>query len=203
MSRLRAELEAAERERIQLRAQLDSAAEQLESAQQRARRPRTSATAERTQAMPPPTTAAGGAPRRFDRPDRDEQLEAQIDRRRGRRPAERTAQRVPGPPARSRPAIGEKLTGWVGSVMGSRDDESSKNGESHPPERPRAKDPAAIPAPARSSAQPAARPSRSGARRTTFAPQRREQPSWPLRVAAIGLLALMLIALLVIVTSIA
>jgi hypothetical protein len=67
VARLRAELENVERERTELRAQLDSTSQRLE---------------ESTQAMPPPTGLDGERPRRFDRP---------------RRPAERTAKRAPEP----------------------------------------------------------------------------------------------------------
>ena len=67
VARLRAELENVERERNELRAQLDSTSQRLE---------------ESTQAMSPPTELDGEPPRRLDRP---------------RRPAERTAKRAPEP----------------------------------------------------------------------------------------------------------
>ena len=70
---------------------------------------------ESTQAMSPPTELDGEPPRRLDRP---------------RRPAERTAKRAPEPePAVS---LADKVSDWVGSITGARDeDQGSKNGERH------------------------------------------------------------------------
>jgi hypothetical protein len=156
LARLRAELENVERERTELRAQLDSISQRLEDA---------------TQAMPPPTDLDGEPPRRLDRP---------------RRPAERTAKRAPEP----EPAVGlaDKVSDWVGSITGARDeDQGSKNGERH------------------TATPTAVAPRTAAARRTAVrsAPRRRrESPSWGLRVAALGLLAFLLVTLIVILSSI-
>ena len=126
---------------------------------------------ESTQAMPPPTELDGEPPRRFDRP---------------RRPAERTAKRAPEP----EPAVGlaDKVSDWVGSITGARDeDQGSKNGERH------------------TATPTAVAPRTAAARRTaarTAPPRRRESPSWGLRVAALGLLAFLLVTLIVILSSI-
>ena len=126
---------------------------------------------ESTQAMSPPTDLDGEPPRRFDRP---------------RRPAERTAKRAPEP----EPSVGlaDKVSEWVGSIAGARDeDQGSKNGERH-------------------AATPTAVASRTAAARRTplrAAPRRnRESPSWLLRVAALLLLAFLLVTLVLIVSSI-
>jgi hypothetical protein len=125
-----------------------------------------------TQAMSPTELDGEPAePRRFDRP---------------RRPAERTAKRAPEPePAVS---LADKVSGWVGSITGSHEeDQGSKNGERH----------AATP----TAAAPRTAPARRTAVRT--APRRRrESPSWGLRVAALGLLAFLLVTLIVILSSI-
>jgi hypothetical protein len=153
---LRAELENVERERTELRAQLDSTSQRLD---------------ESTQAMSPPTDLDGEPPRRLDRP---------------RRPAERTAKRAPEP----EPSVGlaDKVSDWVGSITGARDeDQGSKNGERH----------AATPT--------AVAPRTAAVRRTALrtAPRRsRESPSWLLRVAALLLLAFLLVTLVLIVSSI-
>ena len=91
------------------------------------------------------------------------------------------------------------MTDWVGTVIGARDeeDEGAKNGERTAP----SKWPApAVPTPRTATASQAAH------RRTAAHPapraRRRESPSWALRVAAIGLLALLLITLVVILSSI-
>ena len=126
---------------------------------------------ESTQAMSPPTDLDGEPPRRFDRP---------------RRPAERTAKRAPEP----EPSVGlaDKVSEWVGSIAGARDeDQGSKNGERH----------AATPT--------AVAPRTAAARRTAArtAPRRSsESPSWLLRVAALLLLAFLLVTLVLIVSSI-
>lgn len=200
VARLRAELESVERERSELRAQLDSAAEKLEDA---------------TQAMPPPRQhdgpPAGTRKRpqtagRFDRADRGDERAVEAGRSRSRRPAERTARRSPEPGA----SLADKVTDWVGAVIGTREDEGSKNGESHARSRTRAK--AALPATDTAAAAPrtaraAARtaPPRRTAAGTPHAKRRRrkESASWPLRLTAVVLLALLLITLVVIVSSIA
>jgi hypothetical protein len=156
VARLRAELENVERERNELRAQLDSTSQRLE---------------ESTQAMPALTERDGEPPRRVDRP---------------RRPAERTAKRAPEP----EPTVGlaDKVSDWVGSITGTRDDDQgSKNGERH------------------AAAPTAVAPRTAAARRTAVrtAPRRRgESPSWGLRVAALLLLAFLLVTLVVILSSI-
>jgi hypothetical protein len=126
---------------------------------------------ESTQAMSPLTELDGEPPRRLDRP---------------RRPAERTAKRAPAP----EPSVGlaDKVSEWVGSITGARDeDQGSKNGERH-------------------AATPTAVASRTAAARRTplrAAPRRnRESPSWLLRVAALLLLAFLLVTLVLIVSSI-
>jgi predicted nuclease with TOPRIM domain len=183
VARLRAELENVERERSELRAKLDSTAERLESAEEQTRRLRAgSATAEPTEAMPPPAT-------RFGREGGD----ADTGRfERTRRPAERTAKRQPAEQAK--PAIAEKVSDWVGAVIGAKEDEGSKNGETRP--RTPAK-PAAAASPARS------RRAAPAARAAAAKPRRREDPSWALRIIAIGLVALLLLALVLIVASLA
>ena len=97
-------------------------------------------------------------------------------------------------------------------MIGTRDDddEGSKNGESQRRTRTQRKTDGAVPATDTAVAAPA--PATAAARART--PRRRtagsrmpsaprESPSWPLRVAAFGLLALLLITLVVIVSSIA
>ena len=156
VARLRAELEAVERERSELRAQLDA-----------------------TQPMPPP---AQDTARRFDR-----------------RPAERTAKRSADPEPTA--SLADKVTGWVGTVIGTQDDEQgAKNGDAATRTRPNAAD-GAGPAKTAEAPQPAVRAQTLARTRSGRHP--RESPSWPLRVAAIGLLALLLLALLLIVTSVA
>ena len=140
VERLRAELQTVERERIELRAQLDATAERLEAVEQQARRPATrqaaaaaASTSERTRPMPGPRTAAGGAreagsderPRtRFDRPAAGD-TDAEPPRRAARRPAERTARR-PDDTAESSaaqpsgPPLGARITDWLASLTGSR-----------------------------------------------------------------------------------
>ena len=121
--------------------------------------------------MSPPTELDGEPPRRLDRP---------------RRPAERTAKRAPEP----EPSVGlaDKVSDWVGSITGARDeDQGSKNGERH------------------TATPTAVAPRTAAARRTALrtAPRRnRESPSWGLRVAALLLLAFLLVTLVVILSSI-
>jgi uncharacterized coiled-coil DUF342 family protein len=125
---------------------------------------------ESTQAMAALTELDDEPPRRLDRP---------------RRPAERTAKRAPEPDT---VGLADKVSDWVGSITGTRDeDQGSKNGERH------AATPTAI------------APRTAAARRTAVrsAPRRRrESPSWGLRVAALLLLALLLVTLVVILSSI-
>jgi hypothetical protein len=139
-----------------------------------------------TQPMSPPTD---DTPRRFDR-----------------RPAERTATKRTAPEPTA--SLADKVTDWVGTVMGTRDDdgEGSKNGESQTRTR---KTDTAFPATDTAVAAPkpatAAARARTPRRRTAVKPhaqRHRESPSWLLRVAAFGLLALLLITLVVIVSSI-
>ena len=172
-----------------LRAQLDSTTERLEDVA------RGAAVAEHAQSMPPPTLADGDDPRerlrearRFDRKATAGEIGASPPRR-TRRPAERTAKKAPEPTA----SLADKVTDWVGAVIGSRDEESggSKNGER--PEKTEAAAAAVQPLPARRTRTVAARAPRS---------RRRESPSWALRVAAIGLLALLMIALVILLSSV-
>ena len=194
VARLRAELESVERERTQLRAQLDA-----------------------TQPMPSPVPdeAPAADPRerlrqakRFDQPSKSDELAAEAGRRRARRPAERTAKRASSPaPAAS---FSDKVTDWVGSVMGARDEEEgTTNGDTgaKPRSRARPEPTEAHPAPARTAAAvPAHRASPGASRRPRQAgvthAEHHEPPSWPLRVAALGLTALLLITLIVILSSI-
>ncbi len=197
VARLRTELESVERERSELRAQLDSTSQQLQDA---------------TQAMPPPTQE--DAPddarerlreaRRFDRPRSADQLAVESGRRRTRRPAERTA-KAPDPDPEPEPtaSLSDKVTGWVGSVMGTRDeDDGTRNGKSGAKLRERA----GVQGPAPEAAPTATLPARRARRRSAVgvpqAERRRESPSWPLRVAALGLLALLLLTLVVIVSAV-
>ena len=186
VARLRAELASVEQERTALRAQLDSTTERLEDAT------RGAAVAEKTQSMPPPRLAEGDDPRerlrearRFDRLATQGEV-GTTPPRRTRRPAERTAKKAPEPTA----SLSDKVTDWVGAVIGTRDEdgEGSKNGE-----RPEKTEAAVQPLPARRTRAVAARTPRS---------RRRESPSWALRVAAIGLLALLMIALILLLSSI-
>ena len=82
------------------------------------------------------------------------------------------------------------MTDWVGAVIGTRDEngEGSKNGE-----RPAKTEAAAQPLPSRRTRTVAARAPRS---------RRRESPSWALRVAAIGLLGLLMVALILLLSSV-
>jgi hypothetical protein len=199
VARLRAELESVERERGQLRAQLDATSQRLEDA---------------TQAMPPPAPEPAPvadarerlrAARRFDRPLSTDELAVEAGRGRARRPAERTAKRESAEPATS---LADKVTGWVGTVIGTRDEEQgAKNGESGVRARSRSKsdDTVAHPGPEPTAPLPARRPGPRPRRRTAAGvphAERRQSPSWPLRAAAIGLLALLLVTLAVIVSSI-
>jgi multidrug efflux pump subunit AcrA (membrane-fusion protein) len=187
LARLRAELESVERERTELRAQLDSTTEMLER----------SSVGEKTQSMPPPTLEDGEdararlrEARRFDRLATPGEVGAAP--RRTRRPAERTAKRAPEPTT----SLADKVTDWVGAVIGARDDEDegAKNGEAK-----RAK-------PEPTAQAPRAKPAQRTARRPVPArspgSRRKETPSWPLRVAAIGLLAILMIALIILLSSV-
>ena len=212
LQRLRAVLQTAERERMELRAQLDTTMERLEAAEEQARAlrgssgPREAAatgasTTERTQAMPGPRTAAAGGGR-FDR------QAGAAPPRGARRPAERTGRRAQAEP--SGPPLGERISDWVTSLTGSRSEEA-QNGRADEAK------PAVPPTAARSgvSRPERTRPARrtepraaqaAGAARSTrrTADRRRadqDHPSWILRGAAIGLLALLMVALLVIVFS--
>ena len=195
VARLRTELESVERERSELRAQLDSTSQQLEDA---------------TQSMPPPTQEDEPEDarerlrqaRRFDRPRSADQLAVESGRRRTRRPAERTA-KAPDLEPEPTASLSDKVTGWVGSVMGARDeDDGTRNGKSGATLRERA----GVQGPAPEAAPTATLPARRARRRSAVgvpqAERRRESPSWPLRVAALGLLALLLLTLVVIVSAV-
>ena len=198
VARLRAELESVEQERGELRAQLDATAQRLEDA---------------TQSMPPPVPADAPAAdarerlrqaRRFDRPLRTDELAVEAGRRRGRRPAERTAKRAQAPEATA--SLTDKVTDWVNTVIGTSDDEGTKNGDTAATARTRKTDgPATESMPPPTGALPAPRHSPRVRRRSAAGvphAERRQSPSWPLRVAALGLLALLMVALIVIVSSI-
>jgi predicted nucleic acid-binding Zn-ribbon protein len=181
LERLRAELQTAERERMELRAQLDTTMERLEAAEEQARTSAPAAATERTQTMPGPRTAAAeaGAKSRFGRSAED-----QAAHRPARRPAERTARRPDDTPE---PAFGERISAWATSLTGARS--GPQNGHTAKP-----------PATARTSRARTARPGDAASTRRRVPPEK-GQPSWVLRAAAIGLLALLMIALLVIVFS--
>jgi hypothetical protein len=208
VERLRLELQNVERERIELRAQLDTMAERLEAAEQEARTPSSSApreaaaasanTSERTRAMPGPRTAAAGGAR-FDRAAAGPtDARETAPPRRTRRPAERTARRSGGTtePAAAEPSgppLGERLSDWVSSLTGSRP-ESQNGGVDAKPEKTR-------PPAGRTERARAAQASGAAARTRRRSASAHDGPSWPLRVVAIGLLALLMVALVVIVLS--
>jgi hypothetical protein len=204
LERLRTELGSAERERMELRAQLDTTAERLAAAeaQTRALRSRSgdregaaaraAGASDRTTTMPGPRTAAA----------RSETDDPPAEGRFGRRPAERTARRAPdadGEEPSAAPPLGERISDWVASLTGSRSEPQNGHAEAMAVK--------ATPAAARidrsrvprtSEAGSAARTRRRSERRT---PAERESPSWVLRAAAVGLLALLMVALVVIVLS--
>jgi hypothetical protein len=196
LERLRTELQTVERERIELRAQLDATVERLEAVERSTPKAAAVNTSERTQAMPGPRTLAAGGPR-FGHPgDDDAAAEDAEPRRRTRRPAERTARRSAETPepsaAESGPPLGERISDWMASLTGSRAESQNGGAETEP------------------TAQRAerTRPAQAGgaAVRTRRRTDRRvpgadDGPSWPLRVAAVGLLALLMVALFVIVLS--
>jgi hypothetical protein len=183
LDRLRAELETVERERIELRAQLDTTAERLAAAEEETRVLREGSG---TAAMPGPRTAAAG----------------QAGARAPRRPAERTARRTDTTTAEpATPPLGERISEWVTSLTGSRDE--PQNGRTEVPT------PADVPTSGRAAARSDRTRSAQGASaaaRTRRRPDPRHAPgqtgaSWILRGAAIGLLLLLMVALLVIVLS--
>jgi predicted nucleic acid-binding Zn-ribbon protein len=206
LERLRTELQTVERERMELRAQLDATLERLQTAERQARAParRTApqataaSTSERTETMPGPRTLAAGGPR-FGRPA-DEDAD-DTEPRRTRRPAERTARRSGATPeasaaASSGPPLGERISDWVASLTGSRAEAQNGGAETEP---------------ARRTPRPTGQRTRAAqaggtAVRTRQRTDRRRRgaddgPSWPLRVAAVGLLALLMVALVVILLS--
>ena len=213
VERLRDELQSVERERMELRAQLDTTAERLAAAeaQTRALRSRSAghegaaaaaSASDRTQTMPGPRTAAARgatedtpAVSRFGRAGEGEQRPRAV-----RRPAERTARRAadsePEPPG---PPLGERISEWMSSLTGSRPE--PQNGQpaepvkDSPPTAARTDRPRV---PRTSEAGTAARTRRRADRRTVV---EKESPSWILRAAAVGLLALLMLALVVIVLS--
>ena len=197
---------------MELRAQLDTTAERLAAAeaQTRALRSRSAdqqgaaaaaSASDRTQTMPGPRTAAAGgretaAASRFGRAPEDEQRP-----RSARRPAERTARRADTEPDPPSAPLGERISEWMSSLTGSRSE--PQNGHAAEPQavvdgpptaartdRPRV--------PRTTEAGTAARTRRAD-RRTTV---EKESPSWILRAAAVGLLALLMLALVVIVLSV-
>ncbi len=199
LERLRTELQTVERERMELRAQLDATEERLEAVEQEARTPSPKVatatdTSERTQAMPGPRTLAAGGARFAPRRNDDTAAGDTELRPRTRRPAERTARRsgeTPEPSAEpgSSP-LGERISDWVASLTGSREETQNggadKEPAGHRPERTRA-------------AQAGGAAVRT--RRRSDRGLAGDGPSWPLRVAAVGLLALLMVALVVIVLS--
>jgi predicted nucleic acid-binding Zn-ribbon protein len=196
LERLRTELQTVERERSVLRAQHDATVERLEAVERSTPKAAAANTSHRTQAMPGPRTLAAGGPR-FGHPgDDDAAAEDAEPRRRTRRPAERTARRSAETPepsaAESGPPLGERISDWMASLTGSRAESQNGGAETEP------------------TAQRAerTRPAQAGgaAVRTRRRTDRRvpgadDGPSWPLRVAAVGLLALLMVALFVIVLS--
>jgi hypothetical protein len=116
-----------------------------------------------------------------------------------RRPAERTARRAADSAEEpSGPPITERISDWVTSLTGSRPE--PQNGHTTEAEQ-------AQPAAARSdrprhgrTSEPAAA-ARTRRRTDSRATADRESASWMLRVAAIGLLALLMLALVVIVLT--
>jgi len=192
LERLRAELETVERERMELRAQLDTTAERLEAAEQARSQRDQPATA----AMPGPRTAAAGhietAGSRFGRAEVDDPNRP--PHHGARRPAQRTARHTDtttAEPAESPP--GGRISEWVSSLTGSR--VGPQNGHAEAPRSGAAR------ADRLRSAQGAGAASRTPRRSDPRAAAGRDGPSWILRVAAVGLLALLMIALLVIVFS--
>jgi hypothetical protein len=207
LARLRAELQTVERERMELRAQLDTTAERLEAAEEETRSLRDRST---TAAMPGPRTAAAGyvetdetpAGSRFGRAGDDDPNSPA--RRAARRPAQRTARRTDTTTAEpAGPPLGERISEWVGSLTGSRDE--PQNGRAAEPEPADVPPTAARSGAARTdrirSAQEVSAAARTRRRSDSRAAADRDGPSWLLRGAAVGLLALLMVALLVIVFS--
>jgi hypothetical protein len=125
---------------------------------------------------------------------------AAAESRFGRRPAERTARRAADADEDAgAPPITERISEWVTSLTGSRSE--PQNGHAAEPvkgpptaarsDRPRV--------PRTSEAGTAARTRRRSDSRSAV---ERASPSWILRVAAVGLLALLMLALVVIVLSV-
>jgi hypothetical protein len=133
----------------------------------------------------PPTSTDGddGQTRRFDRVSDGEPA------RRTRRPAERTAKRAPEPST----SLADKVTDWVAAIIGAEDEEDDGTKNGHTTTRTR-RSPSRTAAPARTRQRPAAV--------RTAAPRHDEEPSWLLRAAAIALLGLLMVALLLLLTSI-
>ena len=207
VERLRAELQTVERERMELRAQLDTTAERLETAEEQTRSLRDRST---TAAMPGPRTAAAGhvetdeapAGSRFGRAGDDDPNSPA--RRAARRPAQRTARRTDTTTAEpAGPPLGERISEWVGSLTGSRDE--PQNGHAAEPKPDDVPPTSARSGAARAerirSAQGVSAAARTRRRSDSRAAADRGGPSWILRAAAVGLLALLMIALLVIVFS--
>ena len=205
VERLRSELQTVERERMELRAQLDTTAERLEAAEEQTR-----ALREGTAAMPGPRTAAAGrvdteeapAGSRFGRAGDDDPNSP--PRRAARRPAERTARRTDTTTAEpTAPPLGERISEWVGALTGSRDE--PQNGSTTEPRKPADAPPTAARSGAARTDRIRSAQGVSAAARTRRRSDQRSAanrgPSWILRAAAVGLLALLMVALLVIVLS--